>query len=102
MARVICNLPFAAEVISGVKFLEDRGERISEEIGDEAAKLFASIPGFRLAGEKKGGAKSPDAPKDAPKADAPAADAPKDAPKGDAPKPAAPADAPKSGGDAAK
>lgn len=52
MARVICNLPHAAAEISGVKFTRDRGEMISEEVSDESAELFASIPGFRLAGEK--------------------------------------------------
>lgn len=52
MARVICDLavhPHAAAVISGVKFERDRGEAISEEVPDETAALFASIPGFRLA-----------------------------------------------------
>lgn len=49
MPRVICDLPNAADEISGVKFypLEDGG-RISDEISAELATRFASIPGYGL------------------------------------------------------
>ena len=100
MARVICSLPHAAAIISGVKFVMDRGEAISEEIEDEVAAIFTRIPGFRpvevAANGKKSGGKSPETPKADPKTDAPTVDAPKaDAPKPEAPKPEAPADTPK-------
>lgn len=48
MARVICELPNASAEIGGVKFTEDRGQMISEEIDDAAAERFARIPGFKL------------------------------------------------------
>jgi len=49
MPRVICDLPNAADEISGVKFhpLEDGG-RISDEMSQEMAERFASIPGYSL------------------------------------------------------
>lgn len=49
MPRVICDLPNASEEISGVKFhkLEDGG-LISDEISEELAELFASIPGYAI------------------------------------------------------
>ena len=52
MPRVICDLPNASDEISGVKFfpLEDGG-LISDEISDEQAELFASIPGYTIDGE---------------------------------------------------
>lgn len=46
MARVICRLPNASTEINGVRFTEDRGEMISDEITAELADAFASIPGF--------------------------------------------------------
>lgn len=47
MPRVICELPNASDEISGVKFhpLEEGG-RISDEIDQNTAELFASIPGY--------------------------------------------------------
>ena len=99
MARVICSLPHLHSVVSGVKFVIDRGEAISEEIADDAAALFASIPGYRLVevavGGKRGGAKSPDAKADAKAESSPAETPVAEAPKSDASKPAAPADASK-------
>ena len=49
MPRVICDLPNASDEIGGVKFhpLEDGG-RISDEISDEQAARFASIPGYAI------------------------------------------------------
>lgn len=49
MPRVICDLPNASAEISGVKFhpLEDGG-LISDEISQEEAELFASIPGYAI------------------------------------------------------
>ncbi len=50
MPKVICKLENAADEINGVKFspLEDGG-MLSEEVSDEAAELFASIPGYEIA-----------------------------------------------------
>lgn len=47
MPRVVCKSPNASNEISGVKFwLTDSGDLVSEEIGQETADLFASIPGY--------------------------------------------------------
>lgn len=45
--RVICELENASDEINGVKFhpLEDGG-RVSDEISQEQAELFLSIPGY--------------------------------------------------------
>lgn len=53
MPRVICDLPNASDLINGVKFelLED-GRRISEEIDEDTAENFASIPGYAFADEE--------------------------------------------------
>lgn len=53
MPKIICTRPNASLLISGVKFtpLEDGSGIISEEISDEAAELFLSIPGYALAEE---------------------------------------------------
>lgn len=57
MPRVICTLPNASTLISGVKFEPHAGGgMISENISDEKAKRFASIPGYEIA--KKGGKNS--------------------------------------------
>lgn len=49
MPRVICELPNASDEIGGVKFYPlDQGGMISDEIGEEAAARFASIPGYSL------------------------------------------------------
>jgi hypothetical protein len=52
MAQVICKLPNASEEISGVKFTAHDGGMLSEEISDEQAARFASIPGYALVGAK--------------------------------------------------
>lgn len=50
MAQVICTSPNASEEISGVKFSRrEAGGMISEEISDEQAAFFVSIPGYKLA-----------------------------------------------------
>lgn len=48
MAKVICSLPNASELINGVKFFEHEAGVISEEISDEVAAAFASIKGYVL------------------------------------------------------
>lgn len=65
MPRVIRNKPNGSSEISGVKFfpLED-GRLISDEIDDETAELFCSVPGYSLDdGEEE---VTPPAPKPAP------------------------------------
>lgn len=58
MAKVICKLPNASEEISGVKFKAhpDGAGMVSEDISDEQAAHFASIPGYELVGVKKAAA----------------------------------------------
>lgn len=46
MPKVICTLPNAAEEISGVKFAPGAAGHISEEISEEQAAVFLSIPGY--------------------------------------------------------
>lgn len=54
MPRVICSLPNAAGVISGVKFTAlDDGRLISAEIDDALAERFTSIPGYELDDEDR-------------------------------------------------
>lgn len=54
MPRVICDRPNASDEISGVKFhlLEDGG-KISDEISQEQAEMFASIPGYTIDEEER-------------------------------------------------
>ena len=53
MAKVICTLPHAGEVISGVKFTpSDHGHKISEDISPDVAAHFMSIPGYKLVDDK--------------------------------------------------
>ncbi len=48
MARVRCDLPNADTEISGVAFMPmDGGGMLSEEIADEIAARFCSIPGYQ-------------------------------------------------------
>lgn len=51
MARVICTLPNASELINGIAFslLDDNTGMISAEIEQDLAERFASIPGYFLA-----------------------------------------------------
>lgn len=66
MPRVICVLPHASDEISGVKFHElEQGGKISDEVSDEVAARFASIPGYsldELVDEERKPAKEPEAP----------------------------------------
>lgn len=48
MAQVLCTLPNASEEISGVKFVSHAKGMLSEEISDDVAADFASIPGYEL------------------------------------------------------
>lgn len=52
MARVICKLENASEMINGVKFVSHKLGMISEEIADDVAAHFRSVKGFVLATEK--------------------------------------------------
>jgi len=53
MARVRCDLPNASENINGVAFMPavDGSHVISEDVADEIAARFCSIPGYSLADE---------------------------------------------------
>ena len=50
MAKVICTLENASELINGVKFVSHKLGMISEEIEDEVAQVFLSIKGYVLPG----------------------------------------------------
>jgi hypothetical protein len=54
MPKVICTLPNASEEINGVKFVSHKDGMISEEIKEDVAALFLSIPGYVAAGAKGG------------------------------------------------
>ena len=51
MAKVICGLPNASELINGIKFVEHKLGMISEEIEDDVAEAFTRIKGYVLAGK---------------------------------------------------
>ncbi len=51
MAKVICKLQNAADEISGIAFTKVDGGMLSEDISDEQAARFASIPGYELVNE---------------------------------------------------
>lgn len=46
MAKVICKLPNASGLISGVKFVTHKLGMISEEIADDVAAEFTKIEGY--------------------------------------------------------
>ena len=48
MARVLCTIPCAPELISGVRFEATPVGLLSEPISEEAAARFATIPGYRI------------------------------------------------------
>jgi len=50
MPQVLCTLPNASTEISGVKFSVHANGMLSDEISDDAAAVFASIPGYALVG----------------------------------------------------
>lgn len=62
MSRIHCRLPNASTKINGVAFEpHPNGGMISEEIDQERAEHFASIKGYKIVGEKKGGRPRKDA-----------------------------------------
>lgn len=65
MPKVLCTLPNASEEISGVKFVSHANGMLSEDISDEVAADFASIPGYEIVGAEP---KKAPAPEDAAKA----------------------------------
>lgn len=48
MAKIICTLEHASTEISGIKFEPTPDGMVSEEVTDDVAALFASIPGYSL------------------------------------------------------
>lgn len=46
MPKVICTLPNASDLINDVKFAAHELGMISEEVADDVAEFFASIPGY--------------------------------------------------------
>lgn len=53
MAQVICTLPNASELISGVKFSKNgKVGMISEEVTDDEAAEFAKISGYKIVAAK--------------------------------------------------
>ena len=50
MPKILCTLPNASEEISGVKFVVHANGMVSEEVSDEVAADFASIPGYEIVG----------------------------------------------------
>lgn len=50
MPKILCTLPNASEEISGVKFVVHANGMVSEEVSDDVAANFASIPGYEIVG----------------------------------------------------
>ena len=50
MPKVLCTLPNASELISGVAFVSHANGMLSEEVSDEVAARFTSIAGYELVG----------------------------------------------------
>ena len=60
MPKIVCTLPNASDNISGVAFTaREDGAKVSEEISEELAAMFASIEGYALLEEEEA---SPPAP----------------------------------------
>jgi hypothetical protein len=53
MAKVICTLPNASELINGVRFVSHKLGMISEELEADVASAFAGIRGYVIA-DKRG------------------------------------------------
>lgn len=66
MSKVLCILPNASSEINGVAFVPHAAGMLSEDISDEQAALFTSIPGYEVVGA---GTKQEDTTKDAERAD---------------------------------
>ena len=62
MPKLICTLPNASAVINGVAFVTHRLGMISEEVGQDAADHFLTVPGYQLADKRGQPAKQPDPP----------------------------------------
>lgn len=60
MPKVLCTLPNASEEINGVKFVTHAKGMLSEEIDDEQAAHFTSIPGYELVGSAPAASTSAD------------------------------------------
>lgn len=52
MPKVLCTLPNASDEISGVKFVTHAKGMLSEDVADEVAAAFTTIPGYELVGAK--------------------------------------------------
>ena len=50
MPKVLCSLPNASQEINGVKFTQHAHGMLSEDVSDEFAASFASIPGYTVVG----------------------------------------------------
>lgn len=50
MPQILCTLPNASNEISGVKFASNEKGMLSEEVSDDVAADFASIPGYVVVG----------------------------------------------------
>lgn len=55
MPKVLCTLPNASDEISGVKFSAHEKGMLSEDVSDDVAAVFASIPGYVLVDTKPAG-----------------------------------------------
>lgn len=50
MPKVLCTLPNASDEINGVKFTSHEKGMLSEDVSDDVAADFASIPGYVVVG----------------------------------------------------
>lgn len=48
MPKILCTLPNASDLISGVKFATHAKGMVSEDVSDDVAAAFASIPGYEI------------------------------------------------------
>jgi hypothetical protein len=55
MVQIVCTRPNASEEISGVKFTQHEQGMLSEDISDEQAAVFLSIPGYHVLGAEPHG-----------------------------------------------
>lgn len=50
MPKILCTLPNASENINGVTFVSHAKGMLSEDVSDDVAETFLSIPGYELVG----------------------------------------------------
>lgn len=50
MPKLLCTLPNASDEISGIKFVSHANGMLSEEVADDVAEMFATIPGYQVVG----------------------------------------------------